>query len=62
MRFLDSNIFVYAFYKSKRELSASEKSMKDFSKKIVTNSENGSEKVLTTIVHLSEVVNITKYS
>ena len=60
MRFLDSNIFIYAFYKPKRLLSESEKSVKASAKKIVTDVSEGNESVITTVVHLSEVVNILK--
>ena len=35
--------------------------MKDLSKKIVAEVEEGKEKVVTTVVHLSEVVNILKH-
>src|SRR5712692_632765 len=61
MKFLDSNIFIYAFYTPKRQLSASEKSVKAFAKKIVTDVSEGTESVITTVVHLSEVVNILKH-
>ena len=60
MRFLDSNIFIYAFYKPKRLLSESEKSVKASAKKIVTDVSEGNESAITTVVHLSEVVNILK--
>ena len=57
MRFLDSNIFIYALLKPKRELSEDEKRIKEVSKKIVERIDGG-EDVVTTIVHLSEVANI----
>ena len=62
MRFLDSNIFIYAFYKSNRQLTTLEKAMKDSSKRIINDIENGKESVVTTVVHLSEMVNILKHS
>ena len=62
MRFLDSNIFIYAFYKPKRQLTTLEKAMKDSSKRIINDIENGKESVVTTVVHLSEMVNILKHS
>ena len=33
MRFLDTNIFIYAYYKPKRQLSQKGKQMKDYAKK-----------------------------
>jgi len=62
MRFLDSNIFIYAFYKSNRQLTTLEKAMKDSSKGIINDIENGKESLVTTVVHLSEMVNILKHS
>jgi predicted nucleic acid-binding protein len=57
LRFLDSNIFIYALLKPKRELSEDGKRIKEVSKKIVERIDGG-EGVITTIVHLSEVANI----
>jgi len=61
MKFLDANIFIYAYYKPNRQLAAKEKHMKEFSKKIISDISDGKEDVLTTVVHLSEVVNILKH-
>lgn len=61
MKFLDANIFIYAFYKPRRQLSPSEKRMKDSSKSIVNSVGKGKEPVVTTVVHLSEMVNILKH-
>ncbi len=61
MKFLDANIFIYAYYKPKKQLTAKEKQMKESSKDILTNVSQGKEEVVTTVVHLSEVVNILKY-
>ncbi|MEM2428734.1 MAG: type II toxin-antitoxin system VapC family toxin [Candidatus Bathyarchaeia archaeon] len=61
MRFLDANIFIYAFYKPKRGLTQKELWMKEQAKRIVNDISLGKEEVLTTIVHLSEVVNILKH-
>jgi len=61
MRFLDANIFIYAYYKPKRTLTEKEAATKEEAKKIISNISNGEEKVLTTVVHISEVVNILKY-
>ena len=59
--FIDANVFIYAYYKPNRQLSAKEKQMKELSKKIVSDVSNGKEDVLTTVVHLSEVINILKH-
>ena len=61
MRFLDANIFIYAYYKPKKQLSQKEKHMKEYAKKIISNVSQGKEKVATTVVHLSEIVNILKH-
>jgi len=61
MRFLDANVFVYAYYRPKRKLASNEQQMKELSKQIVTGVSNGKEQVITTVVHLSEMVNILKH-
>lgn len=61
MRFLDANVFIYAYYKPKRQLTQKEKQMKDHAKKIISEVSHGKEEVITTVVHLSEVVNILKH-
>ena len=60
MRFLDANIFIYAYYKPKRTLTEKEEAIKEESKNIITNISAGKEQVLTTVVHISEIVNILK--
>jgi uncharacterized protein len=60
MRFLDANIFIYAYYKPKKQLTEKEEAMKDQAKKIVSNISQGKEQVTTTVVHISEIVNILK--
>ena len=60
MRFLDANIFVYAFYRPNRRLSSREQRMKEESKRILEAITDGKEKAITTMVHLSETVNILK--
>jgi predicted nucleic acid-binding protein len=57
MRFIDSNVFLYAIIKPKRDVSKDILKKKEKAKKILLRIENG-EKVVTTIVHLSEVANI----
>ncbi len=61
MKFLDANVFIYAYYKPKRQLTAKEKQMKELSQKIVSDVSHGKEQVITTVVHVSEVVNILKH-
>jgi hypothetical protein len=61
MRFLDANVFIYAYYKPKRQLSSLEKHMKEHAKKIISDVSQGKEEVLMTVVHLSEVANILKH-
>jgi predicted nucleic acid-binding protein len=60
MRFLDANIFIYAYYKPKKQLSEKEDTMKEKAKQIIRNVSQGKEEVLTTVVHISEIVNILK--
>jgi len=59
MRFLDANVFIYAYYKPKRELTEKQKEMKECSKETIRRINEG-EEVITTVVHLSEVTNILK--
>ncbi len=60
MRFLDANIFIYAYYRPKKPLTEKEEAMKDQAKKIVSNISEGKEQITTTVVHISEIVNILK--
>jgi predicted nucleic acid-binding protein len=60
MRFLDANVFIYAYYKPKRELTEEQKIMKEKAKEIIRRINDGEEDVVTTVVHLSEVCNILK--
>ncbi|MEM2971295.1 MAG: PIN domain-containing protein [Candidatus Bathyarchaeia archaeon] len=61
MKFLDANVFIYAYYKPKKQLSPLEKQMKEQAKKIINDVSKGKEEVLMTVVHLSEVANILKH-
>jgi len=61
MRFLDSNIFIYAYYKPKKQLTQKEKQMKEQAKQIISNVSQGKEEVTMTVVTLSEIVNILKH-
>lgn len=60
MKFLDANIFIYAYYKPSRRLSEQSKKMKEQAQKIISDISQGKEEVVTTVVHISEVVNILK--
>jgi uncharacterized protein len=60
MRFLDANVFIYAYYRPKKQLTQKEEAMKDHAKRIVSNISQGKEQVTTTVVHISEIVNILK--
>ncbi|MEM7817133.1 MAG: type II toxin-antitoxin system VapC family toxin [Candidatus Aenigmatarchaeota archaeon] len=60
MRFLDTNFFIYAYYKPKRQLTQKEMEMKTYAKKIISDISEGKEKVITTVAHISEVTNILK--
>ena len=62
MRFLDANVFIYAFYKPSKTLTQREQLAKNQSKEILGAINKGEEEVLTTVVHLSEVSNILKRS
>ena len=57
MRFVDSNVFLHAFLRPRRELSEEERRVKDAAKEIVREIDGG-EGVAMSTVHLSEVVNI----
>ena len=60
MRFLDANVFIYAFYKPKRKLTEEQALMKERAKEIIKKLMNGSENFLTSVVHISEMANILK--
>lgn len=55
--FLDANVLVYAFLKTKRKLEQHETRIKDVAKNIITRINSG-EKTVTSVVHFSEVCNI----
>jgi uncharacterized protein len=55
--FVDANVFIYAFLKTKRQLQPSELKLKEAAKKIVARI-SGGEKVVMSVVHFSEVCNI----
>jgi predicted nucleic acid-binding protein len=55
--FVDANVFVYAFLKTKRLLQPNELKLKEAAKKIVTRISAG-EKVVMSVVIFSEICNI----
>lgn len=61
MKFLDANVFIYAYYKPRRQLTPKEKRMKDEAKGIISGIDQGKEEVMTTVIQISEIVNILKY-
>ena len=61
MKFLDANVFIYAYYKPKKQLTGKELQMKAFAKRIINDVSLGKEGVVTTVVHVSEVANILKH-
>lgn len=61
MKFLDANVFIYAYYKPKKQLTTKERQMKDQAKRIIADISQGKEQAMTTVVHLSEIVNILKH-
>ena len=61
MRFLDANVFVYAYYRPRRELGDKETEMKEEAKAILKRINEGEERVITTVVHVSEMSNILKH-
>ncbi len=59
MRFLDANVFIYAYYKLKHELTEKQREMKEKAKEIIKRINEG-EEVITTVVHISEILNILR--
>lgn len=54
-RFLDANVFIYAYYKLKPGLTEEQRKQRTSSRGLAKG-----ERVVTTVVHLSEVSNILK--
>ena len=61
MRFLDANVFVYAYYRPRKSLGGVERRLKDQAKAIIRGLNEGKEEMVTTVVHLSEVSNVLKH-
>ena len=56
-RFIDSNVFVYAFVKPK-VVNEKVKEIKEKAKEVILRVSKGEERVITTVVHVSEVANV----
>lgn len=56
VKFIDSNVFIYALLKPKRSVDEKIVKMKEKAKEILTWIDNGEEKVLTNVVHISEML------
>jgi len=57
VRFLDSSVFLHAYLKPRRPLTAREETVKAAAQEILRRVEGG-ERVFTTVVHLSEIANV----
>lgn len=55
--YVDANVFVYAFLKTKRQLQQSELKLKEAAKRIVARISAG-ERAVTSVIHISEVCNV----
>jgi predicted nucleic acid-binding protein len=60
IKFIDSNVFVYAYVKPKREISEKISRMKEKAKEILMKINYGEERVVTTLVHISEIANVVE--
>jgi len=59
MRFLDANVFIYAFLKTRHKLKAEDQAIKEAAERIISRVNDG-ERVMTTVVHMSEVFNFVE--
>jgi len=60
IKFIDSNVFVYAYVKPKREISEKISRMKEKAKEILMKINYGEERVVTSLVHISEIANVVE--
>jgi predicted nucleic acid-binding protein len=58
IKFIDSNVFVYAYVKPKREISEKISRMKEKAKEILMKINYGEERVVTSVVHMCEIANV----
>ncbi len=59
VRFIDANVFIYAFLRPRKEPPENVKTIKESAKSILKRVNEG-EEVITTVVHLSEVANVVE--
>jgi len=57
LRFIDASVFLYAFFKPKKNIPKDVLALKENAKRILLRIEEG-EEVATTVIHLAEVANI----
>jgi len=57
VRFIDANVFIYAFLRPRKEPSENVRALKEKAKEILRRGSEG-EEVVTTVGHLSEVANV----
>jgi hypothetical protein len=57
LRFVDANVFIYAIVRPRREMPEDVVAIKERAKSIIRRIDEG-ERVLTSVVHLSEVANV----
>jgi len=60
LRFLDSSVFLHAYLKPRRSLRPEEKRVKESAKSLLSRVDKGKDKVLISVVHLSEILNIVE--
>jgi len=60
IKFIDSNVFVYAYVKPKREISEKISRMKEKAKEVLMKINYGKERVVTSLVHISEIANVVE--
>jgi predicted nucleic acid-binding protein len=60
VKFIDSNVFIYAYLKPKREISEKISRMKEKAKEILMKINYGEERVVTSVVHMSEIANVVE--
>jgi len=58
MKFLDSSVFLHAYLRPRRKLKPEEEELKKRAKKIIERIDSSEEDVLTTVIHVSEIVNM----
>ncbi|MCQ4349646.1 MAG: type II toxin-antitoxin system VapC family toxin [Sulfolobales archaeon] len=62
VRFLDSNVLVYAVVKPKKNVDERLAKIKERAREILSRIDRGEERVVTTVVHVSEIANVIESS